>query len=549
MEQCEPFLFRQIDTIKPKVIVALGKFAAQCLLQDHRADHAAPRPRVHVPRRDPDADVPPGVPAAEPVGQARGVGGHEARARAADGEKSRASSTSAIASLLDRARSSPSPFPFRFLDRADLPRSRVTCRLPPVGARVRVPVGTRDADRLRRGPRCRAADAGVDAQGHRRGARRRAVPAAGGRRAVPVGGRLLPGRHRRRDRRGDAARAPQARASAFKTRRVVAATAHGLESGRPAAKLGSDVAGADRQAARGAGRARRAPRRPARVGAARARRHGRRARPAGGARAGRDPRRSATSAIRSSARRCAATCRDADAPADRRAGGRLRPLAALADAGEFRVALLHGVTGSGKTEIYLRLAERVRSRGRQVLLLVPEIALTPSVAALFRGAFGDRVAIQHSALSDGERHDQWQRIRRGDVDVVVGTRSAVFAPLDRLGPDHRGRGARHAPTSRRRRRAITAATSPSCAPAARARWSCSGSATPSMETLPERRVRQVRARRRSSGACSIGRWPRVRIVNMREEYAEEGPDVVISRAARRRDRASGWRGRSRCWCC
>src|SRR5213075_3151917 len=68
-----------------------------------------------------------------------------------------------------------------------------------------------------------------------------------------------------------------------------------------------------------------------------------------------------------------------------------------------------------------------------VLLLVPEIALTPSMSALVRGAFGDRVAIQHSSLSHGERHDQWQRIRRGDVDVVVGTRSAVFAPLDRLG--------------------------------------------------------------------------------------------------------------------
>ena len=66
-------------------------------------------------------------------------------------------------------------------------------------------------------------------------------------------------------------------------------------------------------------------------------------------------------------------------------------------------------------------------------MLVPEIALTPAVAALFRQAFGDRVAIQHSGLSDGERHDQWQRIRRGDIDVVVGTRSAVFAPLETLG--------------------------------------------------------------------------------------------------------------------
>jgi primosomal protein N' (replication factor Y) len=108
-------------------------------------------------------------------------------------------------------------------------------------------------------------------------------------------------------------------------------------------------------------------------------------------------------------------------------------LIALAAGGGFKVALLHGVTGSGKTEVYLRLARAVRETGRQALLLVPEIALTPSMSALVRGAFGDRVAIQHSSLSDGERHDQWQRIRRGDVDVVVGTRSAVFAPLDRLG--------------------------------------------------------------------------------------------------------------------
>ena len=111
----------------------------------------------------------------------------------------------------------------------------------------------------------------------------------------------------------------------------------------------------------------------------------------------------------------------------------LGELAALADTRAFHVALLHGVTGSGKTEIYLRLADRVCRAGRQVLLMVPEIALTPSVAALFRAAFGARVAIQHSALSDGERHDQWQRIRRGEIDVVVGTRSAVFAPLERLG--------------------------------------------------------------------------------------------------------------------
>ena len=93
--------------------------------------------------------------------------------------------------------------------------------------------------------------------------------------------------------------------------------------------------------------------------------------------------------------------------------------------------------------------------------------------AVSRARFGTRVAIQHSGLSDGERHDQWHRIRRGDVDVVVGTRSAVFAPLERLGLDHRRRGARRRRTSRTKRRGTTAATSPSCAAAWTARSSCS----------------------------------------------------------------------------
>ena len=111
-------------------------------------------------------------------------------------------------------------------------------------------------------------------------------------------------------------------------------------------------------------------------------------------------------------------------------------LASLSDwaaAATFRVALLHGVTGSGKTAVYVELAAQVLRQGRRVLVLVPEIALTPAVTAAFRAAAGSRVAVQHSGLSDGERHDQWHRIRRGEVDVVVGTRSAVFAPLDDLG--------------------------------------------------------------------------------------------------------------------
>jgi primosomal protein N' (replication factor Y) len=202
-------------------------------------------------------------------------------------------------------------------------------------------------------------------------------------------------------------------------------------------------------------------------------------------------------------------------------------LAALADAGEFRVALLHGVTGSGKTEIYLRLADRVCRSGRQVLLMVPEIALTPSIAAQFRGAFGDRVAIQHSALSDGERHDQWQRIRRGDVDLVIGTRSAVFAPLPRLGlvivdeehdssykqeeaPRYHGRDVAIVRASRERALVVL------------------GSATPSMESYQHavsgKYARIVLGRRVLDRPLAS-----VRVVNMRDEYADEGPDVVISR--------------------
>jgi primosomal protein N' (replication factor Y) len=91
--------------------------------------------------------------------------------------------------------------------------------------------------------------------------------------------------------------------------------------------------------------------------------------------------------------------------------------------------LLFGVTGSGKTEVYLHAIERARADGRTALLLVPEISLTAQVAAAVRRRLGDQVAILHSALSEGERFDEWERVRRGEADVVVGPRSALFAPL------------------------------------------------------------------------------------------------------------------------
>jgi primosomal protein N' (replication factor Y) len=206
---------------------------------------------------------------------------------------------------------------------------------------------------------------------------------------------------------------------------------------------------------------------------------------------------------------------------------RLRP---LADARQFAVALLHGVTGSGKTEVYLHLAERVRQGGRGVLMLVPEIALTPAVAASFRARFGERVAIQHSGLSDGERHDQWHRIRRGDVDVVVGTRSAVFAPLASVGliivDEEHDASYKQEETPRYHGRDVAVM---------RGKFASAlvvlGSATPSMESFQN--ARQQRYERIALTRRVLDRpLARVGVVNMREEYAAEGPDVILSRVLR-----------------
>ncbi len=99
----------------------------------------------------------------------------------------------------------------------------------------------------------------------------------------------------------------------------------------------------------------------------------------------------------------------------------------------FRTFLLHGVTGSGKTEVYLRLAARTRAAGRAVLMLVPEIALTHQLVVRAQERFGETVALVHSGLAPGQRWDEWRRIARGEARVVVGTRSAIFAPLVDLG--------------------------------------------------------------------------------------------------------------------
>ncbi|RIK86217.1 MAG: primosomal protein N' [Planctomycetota bacterium] len=107
-------------------------------------------------------------------------------------------------------------------------------------------------------------------------------------------------------------------------------------------------------------------------------------------------------------------------------------ITAALDAGRPAGLLLHGVTGSGKTEVYLQAIEHVASFGRQAIVLVPEISLTPQTVRRFRARFA-RVAVLHSHLSDAERHHHWQRIARGEVEVIVGARSAIFAPAPHLG--------------------------------------------------------------------------------------------------------------------
>jgi len=100
---------------------------------------------------------------------------------------------------------------------------------------------------------------------------------------------------------------------------------------------------------------------------------------------------------------------------------------------EARAALLYGVTGSGKTKVIMKMIDRTVADGRQVIMLVPEIALTPQTVNIFCRRYGERVAVVHSSLSKGERLDAWRRIKRGEVDLVIGTRSAIFAPLPDVG--------------------------------------------------------------------------------------------------------------------
>ena len=108
-------------------------------------------------------------------------------------------------------------------------------------------------------------------------------------------------------------------------------------------------------------------------------------------------------------------------------------LVKLADSGKAQASLLYGVTGSGKTAVYIHLISHVLDQGRSAIMLVPEIALTPQMLETFSSYFGERIAVLHSSLSVAERYDEWKRVRNGEARLVIGTRSAIFAPAEQLG--------------------------------------------------------------------------------------------------------------------
>ncbi len=206
------------------------------------------------------------------------------------------------------------------------------------------------------------------------------------------------------------------------------------------------------------------------------------------------------------------------------------------DARKFSGMLLHGVTGSGKTAVYLAGMRSVLEAGRSAILLVPEIGLTPAVAADLHQIFGDEVAILHSALSDRERAEQWHRIKRGEARMVVGTRSAVFAPVSDLAlvivDEEHDSSYKQEETPRYHARDVAVV---------RAKMSNAvvvlGSATPSLESYFNAKKNKY-ALVELPDRVEQRPLPEVEIVDMRQEFQETGHDQVISRklAAEIKDR-------------
>jgi primosomal protein N' (replication factor Y) len=205
----------------------------------------------------------------------------------------------------------------------------------------------------------------------------------------------------------------------------------------------------------------------------------------------------------------------------------LERILAATHAGCFSGVLLHGVTGSGKTAVYLAAMKSVLDAGRSAVLLVPEIGLTPAVAADVHAAFGDEVAILHSGLSDKERAEHWHRIRQGEARAVVGTRSGVFAPVSNLAliivDEEQDSSYKQEETPRYHARNVAVM---------RAKFSDAvvvlGSATPSLESYFNAKKGRY-ALLEMPDRVEKRPLPNVELVDMRQEFQETGHEQVISR--------------------
>ncbi|WP_109485266.1 replication restart helicase PriA [Occallatibacter savannae] len=208
--------------------------------------------------------------------------------------------------------------------------------------------------------------------------------------------------------------------------------------------------------------------------------------------------------------------------------------------GEFHPFLLHGVTGSGKTAVYLQAMQRALDRGQSAILLVPEIGLTPQMVGLLDAAFGSRVALLHSALTPEERTEQWRRIHRGEAPVVVGTRSAIFAPAPNLGlilvDEEHDQSYKQEETPRYNARDVAVM---------RAKLEGAvvvlGSATPSLESW-QNSVQGKYTRIEMNDRVKNRPLPEVELIDMRREFQETGREQLFSRSLVDQTRAALDRG-------
>jgi primosomal protein N' (replication factor Y) len=207
----------------------------------------------------------------------------------------------------------------------------------------------------------------------------------------------------------------------------------------------------------------------------------------------------------------------------------IEALASLATAlGGFHPFLIHGVTGSGKTAVYLATMQRALDRGLSSILLVPEIGLTPQSVGLLDAAFGQKVALLHSALTPEERSEQWRRIRRGEAPIVVGTRSAIFAPVPKLGlilvDEEHDQSYKQEETPRYNARdvAVMRAKIEGAVVAM-------GSATPSLESWQNSATGKYQ-RIEMKDRVMNRPLPEVELIDMRREFQETGHEQLFSRA-------------------